>query len=142
MMAQEPRWVSLDLLLAIHARQIAEHGGGEGIRDRALLESALARAQQLFAYGGRDVDLLALAPALGFGIARNHPFVDGNKRTAYIAMRLFLRINEWDLAASAIDRYRIMIRLAAGDLEEPELVAWLRAHARPDTVSEDPARYA
>ena len=141
MMAQETKWLSLRLLLAIHARQIAEHGGGEGIRDRALLESALARARQQFFCAGPDTDLPILAAALGFGIARNHPFVDGNKRTAYVAMRLFLRINGWDLAASPAERYRTMIGLAAGDLEEAELASWLRDHTRPDAVSEGQARY-
>ena len=142
MMPGDPRWLSIELLLAVHARQIAEHGGGEGIRDRGLLESALARARQQFAYGGPEVDLPALAAALGFGIARNHPFVDGNKRTAYVAMRLFLRINGWDFAATPADRYRIMIQLASGTLQEPELTTWLRDHTRPQNVSEPPARYA
>jgi death-on-curing protein len=142
MITGEPRWLSLELLLTVHERQIAEHGGGEGIRDRGLLESALARPRQQFAYGGPEVDLPALAAALGFGIARNHPFVDGNKRTAYVAMRLFLRINGWDFAATPADRYRIMIQLASGTLQEPELTAWLRDHTRPDAVSESPAHYA
>lgn len=138
----EPRWLPIELVEAIHDRQIAEHGGGSGMRDRTLLESALARPLQLHAYGGHEVDEPALAAAYGFGIARNHPFADGNKRTAYVAMRLFLRINGWDLVAEPSERYRIMIQLAAGEVSEDELVAWLRANTRPERVSEPSAAYS
>jgi death-on-curing protein len=138
----EPRWLPIELVEAIHDRQIAEHGGGAGMRDRTLLESALARPLQLHAYGGDAVDEPALAAAYGFGIARNHPFADGNKRTAYVAMRLFLRINGWDLVAEPSERYRIMIQLAAGEVSEDELVAWLRANTRPERVSEPSAAYS
>ncbi|MGK7295895.1 MAG: type II toxin-antitoxin system death-on-curing family toxin [Candidatus Wenzhouxiangella sp. M2_3B_020] len=138
----EPRWLSPELVEAIHERQIAEHGGTAGMRDRTLLESALARARQLHAYGGTDVDEPAMAAAYGFGIARNHPFADGNKRSAYVAMRLFMKLNGWDLVADPQDRYRTMIRLAAGEISEPELADWLRANSRPDRVSEPASRYA
>jgi death-on-curing protein len=138
----EPRWLPIELVEAIHDRQIAEHGGGAGTRDRTLLESALARPLQLHAYGGDEVDEPALAAAYGFGIARNHPFADGNKPTAYVAMRLFLRINGWDLVAEPSERYRIMIQLAAGEVSEDELVAWLRANTRPERVSELSAAYS
>lgn len=137
----EPIWLNLGLVEAIHERQIAEHGGGTGMRDRALLESALARPQQRAAYGGAEVELTDLAAAYAFGIARNHPFVDGNKRTAYIAMRLFLLLNGWELVAPMPDRYQKMIALAAGELEERELADWLRTNSRPEQVSEPEGAY-
>ncbi len=142
MIAREPRWISLDVVLALHDRQLAEHGGGTGIRDAALLESALARPQHLYAYRSEETDLVALAAAYAFGLSRNHPFIDGNKRTAAVVCELFLRVNGYLLLANNAELYPLFIRLAAGDLEEPELTAWLRDHTRPDTVSEDPARYA
>lgn len=127
--------------MAIHARQIAEHGGTDGVRDRGMLDSALARPQQLFAYGGDGVDLAALAAAYGYGISRNHAFVDGNKRTAYVVMRTFLILNGWDLVAPMPDRYTAMLTLASGDLSEEELAAWLRENSRPDRVTESRAQY-
>lgn len=142
MIARDPVWVSADLVEAVHERQIAEHGGGSGIRDRGLLESALAKPQQLYAYGEEDVDIPALAAAYGYGIARNHAFVDGNKRTAYVVMRLFLVLNGWELVALMPDRYTTMLALAAGDLSESELVEWLRTNSRPAQVSESDASYA
>lgn len=142
MIARDPVWVSADLVEAVHERQIAEHGGGSGIRDRGLLESALAKPQQLYAYGEEDVDIPALAAAYGYGIARNHAFVDGNKRTAYVVMRLFLVLNGWELVALMPDRYTTMLALAAGDLSESELVEWLRTNSRPAQVSEPDASYA
>lgn len=117
-------WLSLDLLLAVHEEQIAEHGGGEGIRDLGLLESALARPLNLATYG--DPDIAALAASLGFGIARNHPFVDGNKRTAYVAVETFLALNGWRLLAGDADCVITFIALATGDLSEETLAAWLR----------------
>ena len=138
----EPLWVDPRLVDAIHARQVAEHGGSPGMRDRAALESALARPRQLLAYGGEDVDLPALAAAYAFGIARNHPFVDGNKRVAYVVCRTFLVVNGWDLVGDLAERYPVMLSLAAGEIGEPEFAAWLREHARPDRVSEAAAGYA
>lgn len=137
----EPRWIETRLVEAIHARQLSEHGGSGGVRDRSGLESALARSRQLLAYGGEDVDLPALAAAYAFGIARNHPFVDGNKRTAYVVCRTFLVLNGWDLVGDLVDRYPIFLGLAAGEIDEDELTAWLREHARPDRVSEPAATY-
>ena len=93
-------WIDRRLALAIHERQLAEHGGGGGVRDETLLESALARPQQLFAYGEPPPDLAALAASLAFGLARNHPFVDGNKRTALVAYFTFLSLNGAELDAS------------------------------------------
>lgn len=141
MNVREPRWIDARLAEAIHARQLAEHGGSVGVRDQAGLESALARPRQLLAYGGEDVDMPALAAAYAFGIARNHPFVDGNKRTAYVVCRTFLVINGWDLVGDLVDRYPVFLGLAAGEIDEDELAAWLRDHARPDRVSEPAAGY-
>ena len=111
--------------LAVHDRQLAEHGGGAGIRDEALLESALARPVNRWAYG-EDEDLAALAAAYAFGIARNHPFVDGNKRTAWVFGRLFLALNGVSLRFAAEDAIRIMLALAAGEVSEEALADWFR----------------
>lgn len=119
-------WIGRALALAIHDRQLAEHGGGEGIRDERLLESALARPQQLYAYGHPPPDLADLAAALAHGLARNHPFVDGNKRTAYVACRTFLALNDVDLAADAEEKYLMMLALAEGELDAEAFAAWLR----------------
>ena len=142
MTVQEPIWIGADLAEAIHERQIAEHGGGAGVRDQGLLESALARPRQLFAYGAEDTDLPALAAAYAFGLARNHPFVDGNKRTAAVACELFLVLNGFRLLADNASLYPIFVGLAAGEISEPELADWLRANSRPDRVSEPASRYA
>jgi death-on-curing protein len=125
----EPRWLALGVVLAIHEEQLGEHGGAEGVRDLGLLESALARPRHLAAYG--NPDLVALAAALGHGIARNHPFVDGNKRMAYVATVLFLSLNGLDLAASPTECVITMVRLAAGELSEPDFARWLADHTRP-----------
>ncbi len=122
-------WITLDVALAIHEAQLAEHGGGEGVRDQGLLESALARPVNQAAYG--TPDLPALAAALGFGLARNHPFVDGNKRTAFVAVETFLGLNGCDLVASDADCVVTMMRLAAGDMSEADYAGWLRAHTTP-----------
>jgi death-on-curing protein len=115
------------VLLAVHEEQLAEHGGPSGLRDGGLLESALARPQQIATYGQPDV--AALAAAYGFGLARNHPFVDGNKRTAFIAIELFLALNGHELRASDLDCVSTMLALAAGELSEEALACWIRAHA-------------
>lgn len=116
------------LVLAIHERQLAEHGGGSGIRDAGLLDSALARPHQLLAYGEPPPDLAALAACLAHGIARNHPFVDGNKRTAHVCYRVFLMLNGAELQASDEAKYSAMIGLADGSLAEADFAAWLRQH--------------
>ena len=121
-------WISRTLALAIHDRQLAEHGGGTGVRDEGLLDSALARPQQLFAYGDPPPDLAALAASLAHGLARNHPFVDGNKRTAFVAVELFLALNGWALDAGDADCVMTMLALAAGEIDEPTFAAWLREH--------------
>lgn len=123
-------WITRELALAIHDRQLSEHGGGEGVRDESLLQSALARPQQLFAYGNPPPDLAALAASLAFGLARNHPFVDGNKRTAHVCYRVFLAMNDVDLRASAEKKYLHMLQLAEGSLDEAEFAAWLRQRLR------------
>ncbi len=138
-------WIEKPLALAIHDRQLAEHGGGTGVRDAALLDSALARPQQLFAYGDPPPDLAALAASLAYGIARNHPFVDGNKRTAAVACETFIRLNSGALQADDLELYPVYIALAEGSLTEDELAAWLRAHLLLDTdgsVNEPRAAYA
>ena len=119
------RWVRLDTVLALHKRQIAEHGGGEGVRDLGLLESALARPQNLHAYEP-ETDLASLAAAYAFGIAKNHAFVDGNKRTALVVMRTFLILNGSDINASQEDKYLTILALAEGSLAEDTLAQWIR----------------
>ena len=134
-------WISSELAEAIHERQLSEHGGPSGVRDRSLFESALARPRQLAAYGGAGVDAPALAAAYAFGLARNHAFVDGNKRTAYVVCRTFLVLNGWDLVGTLAERYRVFIELADGKISEAELAEWLRGHSRPQQLSEDTAGY-
>ncbi|MBI5440710.1 MAG: type II toxin-antitoxin system death-on-curing family toxin [Deltaproteobacteria bacterium] len=126
-MKEEPVWLLEETILAVHDAQIGEHGGPVGLRDRGLLESALARPRNLFAYQGAS--LFQLAAAYGAGIVRNHPFVDGNKRTAYVATRLFLLMNGFDMTAEARERVITFMRLAAGELDEPELARGLEANS-------------
>jgi len=120
----EPVWVQIEVALAVHDRQLAEHGGGTGVRDAGLLVSALARPQNQWAYGVDDI--CALAAAYAFGIARNHPFIDGNKRTAWVLARLFLALNAVTILFDAADAIRTVLALAAGDLSEEELADWFR----------------
>ena len=137
-------WIDRTLALAIHERQLSEHGGGSGVRDEGLLESALTRPQQLFAYGDPPPDLAALAASLAFGIARNHPFVDGNKRTAAVACETFIQLNGAELNADDLTLYPLYIGLAEGSLDEAGFAAWLRDHiaAAPEgRVQEPRARY-
>jgi death-on-curing protein len=124
-------WVWLDaaVLRAVHEEQLAEHGGPPGTRDDRLLESALARPQHLAAYGNADV--ADLAAAYGWGLARNHPFVDGNKRTAFVAVELFLQLNGHDLVADDAACVLTMLAVAAGQTDEATFARWLRAHCRP-----------
>lgn len=120
-------WIEAALALAIHDRQLAEHGGSGGVRDRSLLDSALARPKQLFAYGNPPPDLADLAASLAYGLARNHPFVDGNKRTAHVCYRTFIKLNGAELVASDEDKYIAMLALSEGSLSEAGFAAWLRA---------------
>lgn len=127
---QEPVWISKAAVLAIHERQLSEHGGGSGVRDDGLLGSALGKPQNLFAYNDGTVDLAALAASYAFGIARNHPFVDGNKRSALVVSRTFLRLNDADVVTSKEDKYLTFLALAAGDISEDELAAWFRENMK------------
>ena len=119
-------WLLEETITAIHHRQIAEHGGSEGLRDEGLLLSALARPQNLLAYGEPAPDLASLAAAYAYGIARNHPFVDGNKRTALVAARTFLILNGVDLEATQDDKVLTFLSLAEGAVSEEELTDWIR----------------
>ena len=119
-------WVTQYILLAVHDEQIAEHGGGTGLRDAGLLASAIARPQHLVVYG--EPDAAQLAAAYAFGVARNHPFVDGNKRTAYVAAELFLALNGIALTADDAGVTLTMLQLAAGDMSEEAYAGWLRQH--------------
>lgn len=127
----EPLWIRDDVAFAIHRRQLAEHGGQDGLRDPGLLESALARPKNLHAYEPERADLPTLAAAYAWGIVKNHPFLDGNKRTALVVCRTFLKLNGWDLEATQEEKYRTFLRLAEGRLKEEELAEWLRDHATP-----------
>lgn len=138
-------WIKRALALAIHERQVSEHGGDPGVRDEALLESALARPQQLQAHGDPPPDLAGLAASLAFGIARNHPFVDGNKRTAHVCYRAFLAMNDVELLASDEEKYLRMLSLAEGSLDEGGFAEWLQPLLKLDagmSVNEPRARYA
>ncbi len=135
------KWIGKPLVLAIHERQLSEHGGSAGVRDEALLDSALARPQQRHAYGDPPPDLADLAASLAYGLARNHPFVDGNKRTAHVCYRTFLALNGLTLTASNEDKYVAMIALAEGSLPEADFASWLRAriHGPTDATLQEPA---
>ena len=125
----EPEWLDLAIVLDFHAEQLSLFGGAEVIRDLGLLESALARPVNKFAYGERD--LAALAAAYGFGIARNHAFVDGNKRTALASIIVFLGLNGVDLDAPQGASTAIILGLAAGEIAEEDLARWISDHCRP-----------
>jgi death-on-curing protein len=122
-------WIEESVVLALHEEHLAEHGGPVGIRDRGLLESALFRPQNLIGYG--DPDLAALAAAYGFGLARNHPFIDGNKRTAFTVMELFLALNGQELIADDPSCIVAILKLAEGGLSETEFADWIRANTNP-----------
>jgi death-on-curing protein len=122
-------WIDQAVILAVHDEQLVEHGGAPGLRDEGMLDSALARPLNLSAYG--NPDFADLAAAYGVGLAKNHPFVDGNKRTAFVAVELFLDINGYELTASDADCVLAMLAVASGELTEPEFAAWLRGHTAP-----------
>ncbi len=125
-MTQSWIWVTLEVAIAAHADQLTEHGGGDGARDSGLLESAMARPQNLAQYGKPDI--AELAASYAFGIVRNHPFVDGNKRTAAVVSETFLVLNGTTLLASDAELVVAFVALAAGELSEEELAAWIREH--------------
>jgi death-on-curing protein len=122
-------WIEEAVVWAVHEAQLAEHGGSAGIRDSGLLASALARPLNLATYGNPDG--AALAAAYGYGLARNHPFIDGNKRTAFVCAELFLALNGSSLSADDANCVATMLALAAGDLAEADFAAWLRTHSTP-----------
>jgi death-on-curing protein len=121
----EPEWVMLSVALAYHERQIAEHGGGVGVRDMGLLESAMARPLNAFHYK-QVISFAELAAAYAYGITKNHPFVDGNKRTAFVVARAFLVLNGYDINATREEKYLTFLSLAEGTLSEEELAAWIK----------------
>ena len=123
-------WVWLDpkVMLAVHEEQLAEHGGASGTRDMGLFESALARPVNLAHYGVPDI--ADLAASYGCGIARNHPFIDGNKRTAFVAVELFLLLNDQELSADDADCVLTMLAVAAGTLDEAAFARWIRDHTQ------------
>ena len=137
-------WIGKAFAIAIHERQLAEHGGSDGVRDESLLDSALARPQQKHAYGDPPPDLADLAASLTFGLARNHPFVDGNKRTAAVACEVFVMLNGGVINADDLELYTRYVALAEGTLPEADFAHWLRKHIRFDAgkrVNEPRARY-
>ena len=123
----EPRWISILSAILLQLESLAEYGGSEGRRDEGLLESALARARNLYFYEG-ITDLAKLASAYAFGIARSHPFVDGNKRGAFMSIGLFLERNGYHLRADKAEAARIMFGIASGQVHEDELASWIKAH--------------
>jgi len=122
----EIKWLLEETVQAIHKRQIAEHGGSDGVRDEGLLLSALARPQNLLAYSEETPDISALAASLAYGIAKNHPFIDGNKRTALVVARTFLLLNGFNIEATQEEKYLTFLKLAEGNLSEEELAEWFR----------------
>ena len=128
-MKRQPRWIDKRALLQLHEESLATFGGAVGLRDEGLLDSALARPLNQWLHD-KSLDLASLAAAYGFGIARNHPFVDGNKRSAFMAIGLFLSINGKRLRADQVDTIHVILSLAAGALEEPALAEWIRKHAK------------
>ncbi|HRE61921.1 MAG TPA: type II toxin-antitoxin system death-on-curing family toxin [Micropepsaceae bacterium] len=127
---KEPHWLNPQALERLHAMSIARDGGIAGLRDRGALESALARARNLFHLNG-ETDVCVLAAAGAIGICRNHPFADGNKRMAFAAIGVFLGLNGFSLEADKVDATLTIVQLAAGEMDEQSLVQWIRQHAKP-----------
>lgn len=126
----EPRWVSRRAVLAFHQEQLVEHGGSDGVRDETLLDSALAKPLNVFAYAP-DPDIFQLAASYAFGLARNHAFIDGNKRTALVVSLTFLDLNGWEIVSTKEDVYLTFLHLADSSLSEADLAEWFRSHAVP-----------
>ena len=128
---QEPHWIRKDAVLAMHDRQLSEHGGGSGVRDEGLLESALMKPQNLFLYSENAVDFPRLAASCAYGIAKNHPFIDGNKRTALVVSLTFLYTHGYIFSGSYQDEYNVFVKVASGGMSEEELrPAWFAANTR------------
>ena len=121
-------WIDAAVIRAIHEEQLAEHGGSAGLRDQGLLESALARARNLASYG--EPGVAACAAAYGYGLSRNHPFLDGNKRTAFVAVELFVFLNHHVLDAADADCVLTMLRVAEGSMSEEDFAGWIRLNSR------------
>ncbi|HYN54679.1 MAG TPA: type II toxin-antitoxin system death-on-curing family toxin [Methylotenera sp.] len=120
-------WLNNAVLMAVHDEQLAEHGGIAGVRDEGMFISAMSRAQNIAAYGAPDI--AELAAAYGVGIAKNHPFLDGNKRTAFVAVELFLMLNGFILKANDVDCILTMLAVASGDLNEADFASWIRLNS-------------
>lgn len=127
----EPQWIRLDVVLAIHAEQLAEHGGLEGLRDRSGLESAIASPRNLLAYGNPTPDIAAMAAQYAFAMGWNQVFIDGNKRTALVVCRTFLILNGHDLNASQEEKYTVIMKLANREIDVGKLAEWIRARLIP-----------
>jgi death-on-curing protein len=132
-MKDDPIWLTLPMVLAFHEQMLARHGGSSGVRDQGLLESALGRARNAFAYG--DSDLCSLAASYAMGIANNHPFVDGNNRTAFMSALVFLGLNGLDITASEAEVVVMTVGLADKSVDETGYARWLRDNTRPRKVS-------
>ncbi len=128
-MTTEPKWLGVESVLVMHEEQLAEHGGASGIRDLGLLDSALARPRNAWSYG--QSDLVALAALYAAGIMRNHPFIDGNKRTGFLAAYAFLYVNGLEIIANEAEVIVQCLSLAAGEIDDTEFAAWLRENVRP-----------
>jgi len=126
---KEPLWLDRRAIIAFHSESLAEHGGSSGIRDEGLLDSALARPKNQFAYAAES-DIAKLAAAYGFGLAKNHAFVDGNKRIAFIAAATFLRLNGYRLTSSRMEEIQTVLAVAAGELTEEAFATWIRLHSQ------------
>ena len=126
-MSRQWLWIDAAILLAVHDEQLVEHGGISGIRDTGMFESALSKPQNLAAYG--EPDFAELAASYGFGLAKNHPFLDGNKRTAFVAVELFLRLNGYLLEADDAACVLTMLAVAAGEMDEVNFAAWIRQNS-------------
>ena len=122
----EPQWIRLDVVLAIHAEQLAEHGGLEGLRDRSGLESAVASPRNLLAYGRPKPDIAAMAAQYAFAIGCNQAFIDGNKRTALVVCRTFLILNGQDLDAPQDEKYTVIMKMSNREIDVGKLAAWIR----------------
>jgi death on curing protein len=127
-MSRRWRWVDKTALVLLHDESLAEHGGAAGMRDECLFESALARPENIAAY--KNADIAPLAAAHGVGLAKNHPFVDGNKRTAFLAVGLVLALNGYRLCASQLEATKAMLAVTAGELSEPDFAAWIRQNSK------------
>jgi death-on-curing protein len=127
-MSRQWRWIDKGALVLLHDESLAEHGGAAGLRDEGLFESALARPENLAAY--EKPDFAALAAAYGVGLAKNHPFVDGNKRAAFIAAALFLALNGYRLCAEQVDATRTMLAVASGEMGETDFAEWIRQNSK------------